>query len=70
MLASFNSECTMSTRMAAASMANPFFLLPNSQLLNTALLSSSLGSSSATTFLIAWFNQLSRGIFRYNVTFV
>ena len=69
MLSSFNVVCALSTMMAAASMADLFFLLPNCQSITSSLLSASSDTSWATTFPTTFPMQLSREIVRYNSSF-
>jgi len=70
MLFSVHAQCALSTMMAAVSIADLLFLLPNCLSLNTALLSTSLESSSATTFSATLLMELSTEIIQYDVSFV
>jgi len=70
MISSFHAECALSTMMAAASMAELFFLLPYWPSLDSALLSASLDSSLATTFWLTFPMQLNKEIVRYDLRFV
>jgi len=70
MLSSLYAECALSTMMAAALMADLFSVMPNWLLLNSALLSASSDSSSATTFSTTFPMQLSNEIVQYDFSFV
>jgi len=70
MLSSFHAECALSTMMAAALMADLFFLLPHWPSLSCAHFSTLSDSSSATTFLTTFPMHLCKEIERYNVRFI
>jgi len=69
-LCAIHAECSLSTMMAAVSMADLFFLLPNWPSLSSALFSARLDSSSATTLSTTFPMQLRKEIVQYNFSFV